>query len=195
LGLKPNQVSVSSVLFAAGSATCLLFLAREGASPWLWIAAAGGIQLRLLCNLMDGMLAVEGGLKTPDGDLFNEFPDRLADPLILVSLGYAAGDETSRLLGWCCGLGALLTACVRLHGASLLGVHDFRGPMAKPHRMALATVACLLAGVLEGFESALRPLPWLLGLMLAGIGLTLFRRLRYLAAELRRRDPVNPPPT
>lgn len=189
LGLKPNQVSVLSVGFAAGAAASLLFLARgTPSSPALfWLLAAVGIQLRLVCNLMDGMLAVEGGLRTPDGDLYNEFPDRLADPLLLAALGQAGGDEVSQTLGWLCAVGALLTACLRAHGASLIGSHDFRGPMAKPQRMAFATAACLLLAGLSAAGSELRPLPWLLGLMLAGIVVTIFRRLAALSKELHRR--------
>ena len=34
------------------------------------MAAAAGIQLRLLCNLLDGMLAVEAGLKSRTGEIF-----------------------------------------------------------------------------------------------------------------------------
>jgi hypothetical protein len=48
-------------------------------------------------------------------------------------------------------LGALLaalTAYVRVTGASLGMGQDFRGPMAKQHRMAVLTAACLLAAVL-----------------------------------------------
>ena len=35
------------------------------------IIAAVAIPLRLLCNLFDGMLAVEGGLKSPTWPLYN----------------------------------------------------------------------------------------------------------------------------
>jgi len=41
-----------------------------------------------VCNLLDGMVAIEGGLKTPAGELFNDVPDRISDPLILVGAGY-----------------------------------------------------------------------------------------------------------
>ena len=59
---------------------------------WLaLIATAACVQLRLVCNLLDGMVAIEGGKSTATGALFNEIPDRLADPLFLVPLGYAAG--------------------------------------------------------------------------------------------------------
>ena len=184
-GARPNQVSVLSIVFAAGAGWCL---ARGGAPLWWeWLLAALGIQLRLLCNLMDGMLAVEGGLKSPNGDLYNEFPDRLADVIILAALGQAGGDAVSALLGWLCACGALMTACARTHGASLTGAHDFRGPMAKPHRMALATAACLVMVALHFLGSPARPLPWLLGVMLAGIALTLCRRLGALSRQLHER--------
>jgi len=186
-GLRPNQVSVLSIAFAAAAAGFLI--CPEPPTWWHWLAAAACIQLRLLCNLMDGMLAVEGGLKTPNGELYNEFPDRLADLLILAALGLADGTTASERLGWLCAGGAVMTAAVRLHGAALTGVHDFRGPMAKPHRMALATAACLLqTGLLVTGTPAL-PLSWLLGTMLAGIALTLGRRLRVLSRTLHARQP------
>jgi len=148
------------------------------------MGAAAGIQGRLICNLMDGMLAVEGGLKTADGELYNEFPDRLSDPLILVTLGYAGGDANSILLGWLCATGSLLTAAVRLQGAAIAGTHDFSGPMAKPHRMALATGACLFMAVVEATHSTIRPLPWILGIMTLGITITVIRRLVRLSRTL-----------
>lgn len=188
-GFRPNQISVLSVVFASGAAVCYGCIA-SGVGPaavW-WLLGAVGIQLRLLCNLMDGMLAVEGGLRTPDGDLYNEFPDRISDVLILVSIGYAAGGEVAPTLGWICAVGALMTAAVRLHGASLTGRHDFRGPMAKPQRMALATVASLLMAVVVAMEWKIRPLPPILGAMAAGIAFTVVRRLIALSRELRRGD-------
>src|SRR5690606_15620828 len=83
-----NQISMASVLFAlAGAASLLLWR-----SPLAMLVCAACIQLRLLCNLLDGMLAIEGGRSTPAGPLYNEFPDRIADALLLVALGHAAGE-------------------------------------------------------------------------------------------------------
>ncbi len=177
-----------SVVFAGAAAGSLLLVSSPCVpAAFLWILAAAGVQLRLLCNLMDGMLAVEGGLKTSDGDLYNEFPDRLSDVLILASLGFAGGDEWSRTLGWLCSCGALTTACLRMHGASLLGNHDFRGPMAKPQRMAVVTFTCLVMACLEGTSLPLNPIRWILGLMLAGIVITILRRLRQISRSLKCR--------
>jgi phosphatidylglycerophosphate synthase len=134
--ITPNQISTVSIMFAALGA-CALVDAR----PLALIGAAISVQLRLLCNLIDGMVAIEGGKQSPVGALYNEFPDRIADSLLLVALGTACGVPW---LGWLCALLAALTAYVRATGGALGLAQDFRGPMAKPHRMAALTVACLI---------------------------------------------------
>ncbi|MFH1301918.1 MAG: CDP-alcohol phosphatidyltransferase family protein [Planctomycetota bacterium] len=145
--ITPNQISVTSVFFAALSAGCFLLFARYE-HWWLLILAGLFIQCRLLCNLFDGMVAVEGGKSTKSGELFNDIPDRVADPLILVSAGYAIhvvgyGGE----LGWCAGLLAVMTAYIRTLNASIGAPVDFKGPMAKQHRMAVLTFACVFAAI------------------------------------------------
>lgn len=184
-GVKPNQVSVASVVFAAGGAAALFTVPL----PWLaWALCAAGIQLRLLCNLMDGMLAVEGGLRTPTGDLYNEVPDRFADVFILAGIGLAAGTRAGEILGWTAACGAILTAWVRSHGASHTGRHDFRGPMAKPHRMALATGLCLAAALMNGAPHTAALITAGLAVMNAGILLTVLRRLRALARAMHEKS-------
>src|SRR3546814_3580049 len=92
-----------SIVFAALGAAALL----ELGSPWgAWLCAIA-IVLRLLCNLFDGLVAVAHARKTPTGVLYNEVPDRVADSLFLVALGYAAG------MPWCGWLAALLAALTR----------------------------------------------------------------------------------
>lgn len=184
LGCRPNQVSVMSTVFAAAGAACMLLAAYTGSSAWWWGAAAG-IQFRLLCNLMDGMLAVEGGLKSPSGDLYNEFPDRLSDAILFMAFGCAEPScPWSPLLGGVAAAGALMTACIRMHGASLTVAHDFRGPMAKPQRMAVLTAAC----VVLVFARSVWIIPGMLGLIIAGCALTCGRRLRALSANLHARS-------
>src|SRR5262249_23754100 len=86
--ISPNSISIASVFVSAGAAAALYFSRRylHHRSLFLVLAAAG-IQLRLLCNLLDGMVAVEGGLKTKSGEVFNDVPDRIADPLLFVAAG------------------------------------------------------------------------------------------------------------
>ena len=86
VGIGPNAISLASIGFAALAALALWATSATGEAlqPVLWPAAAAGIQLRLLCNLLDGMVAVEGGRGSKSGEVFNDAPDRLADLLILV---------------------------------------------------------------------------------------------------------------
>lgn len=73
------------------------------------------VQGRLICNLLDGMVAVEGGLRSPVGAVFNDLPDRVSDSLILIGAGYGlAGFITyAPQLGWAAALMAVMTAYVR----------------------------------------------------------------------------------
>lgn len=174
--LTPNQISMLSVLFALAGAWALLAL--PGATGALLCALAVG--LRLLCNLFDGMVAVEGGKGTATGVLYNELPDRLADSLFLVALGYAIALPW---LGWLAALLAALTAYIRALGGAQGQAQDFRGPMAKPHRMWLLGVALVLAALLPAWRQ-----PLLLAtavIISAGSALTCVTRTRAIAARLK----------
>lgn len=146
--ITPNQISVASIGFAAIGAMALL---AAPSTPWLFLIVAVCVQLRLLCNLLDGMVAVEGGRGDALGPLFNEIPDRIADSLLIVALGYSAGLDW---LGWLGALLAALTAYIRVLGGALGLPQDFRGPLAKPHRMAVLTGACVLAFIEAKFHDA-----------------------------------------
>lgn len=190
--ITPNQISVTSIFFAALAALCLILLPLTS-QPGDWLLpllAAFFIQCRLLCNLFDGMVAVEGGKSTPAGELFNDVPDRIADPLILVAAGYAAAGTTDWAItaGWCAGLLAVMTAYIRTLSVSIGAPADFRGPMAKQHRMALMTAACLLTL----FESQFWPQGYILVtclvIIIPGAALTIYRRGRqaYLFLETQQ---------
>jgi len=190
LGVRPNAVSVASLAcaFAALAAFASVPSLAPSARPIAFVAAAAAIQLRLLCNLLDGMLAVEGGFRTRTGDLYNEIPDRLADVAILVGAGCSIGaGAAGALLGWGAAAAALFTAYVRLLGGSLGLTQQFIGPMAKQHRMFVMT----LAAIVSAGESLMgRPpvaMRSALVLVLAGSLVTAWRRIRRMARELEAR--------
>jgi phosphatidylglycerophosphate synthase len=175
-GVTPNGISVAGMVFATLGAAGLI-AASLGAVPWLagLLAGVAGAQLRLLCNLLDGMVAVEGGLKGRAGDLYNEAPDRYADIVLLVGAGYAAG---APWLGWMAATAAVLTAYVRAFGASLGRGQDFSGPLAKPQRMFYLTLGCLGAVVHPPI------LGWALWLIAVGGFFTAARRVGRLYRQL-----------
>lgn len=188
-GVRPNQISVCSVLFAALAGLCLLLAA--GAEPiaqvGLPIVAAAFIELRLLCNMLDGMVAIEGGLQTRSGVVFNEVPDRLADTLTLVLAGYALPWAAwGSALGWAAAVLAVLTAYVRALGGSIGLAQDFGGPMAKPHRMHLLAGACVLAGGEALLGSKGLALTVALVLIVVGSALTVARRTVGIVRLLER---------
>lgn len=172
-GLHPNLISFLGMVVAALGAWALV---AAPARPLLFVAAAAAIQLRLLANMLDGMVAVEGGRGGPTGAIWNEFPDRIEDSLFLVAAGYAAALPW---LGWTAALLAAVCAYVRLLGGTLGQAQDFSGPMAKPHRMAALTLACLVA---IAWPPALNVG---LGVIAAGTALTIARRLARLSRAVR----------
>ncbi len=142
--ITPNQISIFSIVCALVSGLSFYAFSQHTAWGWLLLAALF-IQLRLLCNMMDGLVAVEGGKGTASGELFNDIPDRFADIFILLGAGYAAvGLPWGATLGWTAAVLAVLTACIRTLGASLGAPVSFMGPMAKQHRMGLLTAVTLL---------------------------------------------------
>ena len=177
--ITPNRISTLSILFAALGAAALV----DG-RPLALVGAAISVQLRLLCNLIDGMVAIEGGKQSPVGALYNEFPDRIADSLLLVALGYAAQVPW---LGWLAALLAALTAYVRATGGALGLAQDFRGPMAKPHRMAVLTAACLIASVEIPWNGTRYALLAAAIVIATGSALTCATRTLAIARELGRR--------
>jgi phosphatidylglycerophosphate synthase len=186
IGVTPNAISVAGIVFSVVAGASLLATRRTPPiiDMPLFLIAIVGIQLRLLCNLFDGMVAVEGGKKSKSGEVFNDMPDRIADPILLVCAGYAAGGAWGAALGWFAALLAVMTAYVRVLGRSLGTSIYFIGPMAKQHRMATLTVACAFASVATfwGFERKI--LLVALAIICVGCILTLIRRTGKIIHDL-----------
>ncbi|MGZ8226765.1 MAG: CDP-alcohol phosphatidyltransferase family protein [Methylococcaceae bacterium] len=145
--ISANTISVFGVIAALLAA--LAFVATRETTELtrhiLWIAAGLFIGLRLLCNMLDGMVAVEWGKRSPVGALYNEIPDRLSDFIILLGAGYSVGGHAS--LGLLAAFTAVFTAYVRVAARSVGAPSDFGGPMAKPQRMAIL----ILSAAYQGF--------------------------------------------
>jgi len=142
--VTPNQISLASVLFSALAAWTLHW--RDGVGDLLAIVF---IQARLICNVVDGLVAVEGGKKSALGPMFNEFPDRVSDSLVLAAAGYACALPG---WGWLAALLAVLTAYVRVFGGAMGFAQDFGGPMPKQTRMHVISAGCFF-GFLESLAT------------------------------------------
>lgn len=177
MGVSPNAISTIGVMFAAGGAACFVM---APANAWFYLGAALGIQLRLLANMLDGLVAVEGGRQSATGPLFNEVPDRIEDALLLVAAGYAAALPE---LGYGAALLAFGTAYIRMTGGSLGFAQDFSGPMAKQHRMFVLTVGAVLAAFVPG-KPVIAAVLWAIA---GGAALTCILRTLRIARQLKAR--------
>lgn len=190
VGVRPNAVSVAGLVFAIGAALAFARVPEvaRGGRAALLLAAAACIQLRLCCNLLDGMLAVEEGFKSKTGDLYNDVPDRLADIVILVGAGYSIPQVAFGVpLGWAAAVLAVCTAYIRVLGGSLGLRQHFIGPMAKQHRMFTLTVAALLAAAEVLLDRPPEAIRISLGVVVAGSVVTVVRRTRRIVDEMNRR--------
>ena len=182
-GVAPDAISKASLGFAV--AACALFwlaglTAGWAAVPPLLLGAAC-VQGRLLCNLFDGMVAVEGGRGGPEGPFWNEVPDRPADVAILAGAGLACG---APVLGLACGAAALGTAYMRAMSVALGHGEDFAGPFAKPQRMAAVTLGALALAVETVATGTVWSMTAILWVVLAGTLWTCVRRGARLLARM-----------
>lgn len=145
----------------AGLAGGAAFAATSFDTPYtrlFWLAAAALVQLRLLANMFDGMVAVRRNIASPLGELYNEVPDRISDAALLIGVGYAAGGHP--VVGFGAALAAVFTAYVRAAAKVAGAPNDFCGPFAKQQRMFCITLLALYC--------AAAPLAWQPTWMLAG---------------------------
>jgi phosphatidylglycerophosphate synthase len=129
LGISANQVSLVSVGVAILGATLLLWSTTGDRGAWPFLLAAACLQLRLLANMLDGLIAVEGGDKTLTGELYNEIPDRIADVVLLAAAGYASQHgPCGAALGWSAAALAVGTAYLRALGGAAGSATRFLRP-------------------------------------------------------------------
>src|SRR5699024_6779959 len=151
--------------------------------------------------------------------LFNEFPDRIADFLLIAAAGYAtahvavaswvtAGDlnnvaspllivDVGVLAGWLAAVLAVFTAYVRTLGAANGVKNFFDGPLAKPARMWVLVLASLVS-MLEPAVGLTRGTIFFGAVVAIAVGslMTVVIRLRLIAKALRgehagtRHEPV-----
>ena len=189
-GVSANGISVFGMLACIGAG--IAFAMTGQFSGWearaLWIGGALLVQIRLICNMLDGMVAIERGIASPVGELYNEIPDRVSDMAALIGLGYAAYSEVAG--GYLAAALAVFVAYVRAMGQAAGAPNDFRGPMAKQQRMFIVTLAALYMG--------LAPVEWrmpfwrgwtvpsaALAIISIGCVITAIRRIRAAAGILR----------
>lgn len=196
-GVSANAISVAGMVCGVFAGALLLATSEPSsiAEPVfvriLFVGAALFIQLRLLANLLDGMVAIESGKASKVGELYNEIPDRVSDAATLIGAGYALGGDI--ILGFAAAIAAIFTAYIRAIGKAAGAANEYCGPMAKQQRMALMTAVAVYCAIAPSAwrsislaERQVGVIAIALAIIIAGCLITVARRLSRIVATLQK---------
>lgn len=188
--VSPNSISQASVIMAALGAVCFFF-GLHNATPnlWLLILGIGFNQLRLICNLLDGMVAVEHNQQGKDGAFWNEVPDRISDTITFFGVGLAIGWPA---LGLSVAVLAVFAAYLRAFGVSLGFEADFSGPadkQARIHILCLGVLVAIFAQLIFSIPFAHKNIMiFTFLLLIILIAMTAFRRGEKILDQLNQKN-------
>lgn len=169
--VHPDVFTYGALLLSFLAAFAFL---RAGAHrAWLWLVPPCTL-LRLLLNLMDGLMAREIGLAGARGELKNEFGDRIGDAAIFLGLAFG-GYVDVRLAALALAL-ILCVSFLGLLGKALGGPRVYAGVFGKGDRMislAVFTLYPLLSANLTSYN-------WYLALAVLAATVTIVQRLRII---------------
>lgn len=92
-GFSANAISVLGLLVGLAADGCSAATSQLDGWPQRGARLAGArcVQLRLLANLLDGMVALATGQASRVGELFNDVPERFSDAATLICCPNFAG--------------------------------------------------------------------------------------------------------
>ncbi len=96
--------------------------------------------------MLDGMVAIAAGKTSKKGEIVNEFPDRISDVLIFVSVAHS--HSSCLMAGYWAAIGALFTAYIGVLSQAASAPRQFGGLMSKPWRMVVVSIAAFVIFVL-----------------------------------------------
>ena len=137
-GVSADTVTVVGVAVGVLTGAALLV---GSVAPLALLAVAPLCLIRMACNAIDGSLARRHGTTSRRGAVLNELGDRVADAVTLAALAPAVGP----VLAVSVVLVALATSFVAVVGQATTGQRVGAGPMGKPDRVALLSVAAAFA--------------------------------------------------
>ncbi len=180
-GISANGISILSVLFGLSAGISFAITGLSSNPRIWWMLAAVFILLRLIANMLDGMVAIEKGETSAIGELFNEVPDRISDVAIFVGAGFAA--NSSPYLGFAAAILSLLVAYTRTLGNHMSVFGLFIGPMNKQQRMFTLIAVCLYYSSSPFAWQSFPLLVWCLWMINTGCIITIARRLRTISRK------------
>lgn len=176
-GVSANAVTVAALVLSMAQGAWLAF--EPGAAlPLLLLPVT--LFVRMALNAVDGLMAKEHGLASPQGAVLNELSDVIADAALYLPFALIPGvNAPFVVLVVVTGIVAEMTGAL---GPLIKAPRCYDGPFGKSDR----ALAFGLLAVLLGF--GLEPGPWTsvyLGILLALSAYTVLNRARRIVAEAR----------
>jgi archaetidylinositol phosphate synthase len=169
--IHPDVFTYGALVLSFVAAFAFLWAGAHRA--WLWLVPPC-VLVRLLLNLMDGLVAREVGLAGAWGEVKNEFGDRVADAAIFLGLGFG-GYVDARLAALALAL-ILCVSYLGILGKVLGGARVYGGIFGKGDRMlslAVFTLYPLFSGNLASYD-------WYLAFAALAAAATVVQRLRII---------------
>jgi phosphatidylglycerophosphate synthase len=185
-GVHPDVISYGSILASVLAGIGFAYSRRW---PVLLLISPLFLFVRLWFNMLDGMVALEGGKASLRGEILNDLPDRISD--VIIFAGVAHSGLCHLASGYWAAIFALMTAYVGLFGQAVGVRREFSGIMSKPWRMvALAAGAWITLAIIRFNEgritlAQLTVLDWTCLLIVAGCIQTIWIRLARTMRGLR----------
>ncbi len=180
---EPNTISMVGVLFAVAAAAALYFAPGR---LWLYLVVPVLLFLRIACNALDGMVAVERKMASGYGELVNEWSDRINDVVIFTGLAVSGAANLMLCFGILAAIHLVTTLGIIPRAAG--GRRRYDGPFGKADRMVALGIVSILAYLLPATGVATHHEEVInvgLGFMLLLVPIGLLNRWGRASRELR----------
>jgi archaetidylinositol phosphate synthase len=195
--LNPDVVSYVAVVIAVATGWCFY---RAADSRWLLIVAIALTLLRMTFNTIDGVIAIQRGKHSLEGEIVNALPDRYSD--IFVVAGIALSPLCRDWLGLAAVATMFLVSYAGMLGKAIGVSWQHHGPMGKVERMITMMVFALFQFFLLPENRSITlvgitatPMEMSMGLFVVLGQYTVLRRLNGQLKEIRAKEEAKPVPS
>ena len=143
LKITANQVTLFALLICALTGTLIFFSKSDSFRIYLLLVPVLFF-FRILLNVLDGVLAVEGSQISNFGLVLNEFSDVLSDFFIFFPFLFFL--ELNKILLIVFMFLALLSEFAGVLAFMLCSKRGYEGPMSKPDRLFIFALTCISLG-------------------------------------------------
>lgn len=182
IGVRPNHITLFSLLLAIATGLCLA-QGRFMLGFWIFFAA-------IACDLIDGVVARSQNAQSKAGALLDSWIDRAAEGAVLMGLALYGRETILLEFSLWALVASFLVSYSRARGVAL-GIDCKRGLMQRPERMFVLCWAIFLSPLVALWVEPKAEYPVfhaaIIGVATLAIlsTLTAINRLRWISAKLR----------